>query len=120
LLIIIVVAAVIFIIYKVIKTNLPPIDIEEKMIKHDEEKDIKSGKSKDNNTTGDNHGDVALPNDSVVDRLGPTMDSKIGENLWFNELVEMETMEVKNRKRRAPKALAPLGYMQETPTYNNA
>ncbi len=31
---------------------------------------------------------LPLPNDSLSDSLGPTMDMK-GDTLWFNELVEM-------------------------------
>jgi hypothetical protein len=38
------------------------------------------------NLPGDTLG--GLPNDSLSDSLGPTIDMK-GDTLWFNELVEM-------------------------------
>jgi hypothetical protein len=46
---------------------------------------------------------LPLPNDSLSDSLGPTIDMR-GDTLWFNELVEMEPVEVKVRgRRRRPK-----------------
>lgn len=99
LLIIVIVSLLVFLIYRVVKKNLPS-DLEEKMMtksdddkekekeaKCEEKSEAKSVAEKNpKNVMGDT---IALANDSIVDSLGQSMDLKGGEGLWFNELVEM-------------------------------
>jgi FtsZ-interacting cell division protein ZipA len=97
LLIIVIVSLLVFLIYRVVKKNLPS-DLEEKMMTKsddDKEKEVKCEEKSEaksvveknpKNILGDT---IPLANDSIVDSLGQSMDLKGGEGLWFNELVEM-------------------------------
>lgn len=63
----------------------------------------------------------SIPNESIVDPYGPTLDLKGGDNLWFNELVEMEPVEVKVRgRKRRVKDIDPLSMNGlDAPSTNN-
>lgn len=52
---------------------------------------------------------MTLPNDSMIDSLGQAVDLKGGESLWFNELVQMEPIEVrvKGRRKRVNRTPSP-------------
>lgn len=63
-----------------------------------EQKEKDSEKGKGQQVKGDKEV-IPIPNDSVIQSLGGTLDLK-GESLWFNELVEMEPIEVKVRGRK--------------------
>lgn len=94
LLIIILCAAIGLAIYKLMTKRTKDNDLEENMMSKSDDKDD-DGKEKKiedgsvNKITNTNES-FSIPNDSIVDPYGPTLDLKGGDNLWFNELVEME------------------------------
>ena len=94
LLIIILCAMIGLAIYKLMTRKTKDSDLQENMMSKSDDKDD-DGKEKKvddgsiNKITNTNEG-FSIPNDSIVDPYGPTMDLKGGDNLWFNELVEME------------------------------
>lgn len=99
-----------FVIYKLIRKALPS-DIEENMMTKSDDKDSGEKEKEKREEINDirisniQADTMPLPNDSLSDSLGPTVDlMKGGDTLWFNELVEMEPVEVKVRgRKRRPK-----------------
>lgn len=94
LLIIILCAMIGLAIYKLMTRKTKDSDLQENMMSKSDDKDD-DGKEKKvddgsiNKITNTNES-FSIPNDSIVDTYGPTLDLKGGDNLWFNELVEME------------------------------
>lgn len=94
LLIIILCAMIGLAIYKLMTRKTKDSDLQENMMSKSDDKDD-DGKEKKvddgsiNKITNTNES-FSIPNDSIVDPYGPTLDLKGGDNLWFNELVEME------------------------------
>jgi hypothetical protein len=99
-----------YIIFKLVKKQSSS-DLEENMMTKSDDKDSGEKEKKEDiiNDIKISNESLPLPNDSLADSLGPTLDMKGGDTLWFNELVEMEPVEVKvrGRKRRA-KEVDPL------------
>jgi hypothetical protein len=103
LLILVLCALIGYVIFRVVKKALPS-DLEENMMTKSDDKDSgdKDKKEEVNDLRIENlpNDTMPLPNDSLSDSLGPSIDMKGGDTLWFNELVEMEPVEVKVRGRK--------------------